>query len=111
MMELRASDEAQLVIPEERHKLEAAQAILSLFDSRHLSSSSSSTDVKAAGVASPSHQSGNNAKVRVRPCEGCKRRRKKCDAVRPVCSTCLLFNVPCVYSQSANWWYEKAQTS
>ncbi|KAI8616533.1 hypothetical protein BC830DRAFT_1167755 [Chytriomyces sp. MP71] len=110
-MESRASEEAQPVIPKERHELEAAQAILSLFDSRRLSSSSSSTEVKEAVLAPPSYQPGNQPKVRVRPCEGCKRRRKKCDAVRPVCSTCLLFNAPCVYSQSANWWYEKAQTS
>ncbi|KAJ1569403.1 hypothetical protein HK405_005388 [Cladochytrium tenue] len=30
-------------------------------------------------------------------CEGCRRRRKKCDGVRPACGFCVKLSEPCVY--------------
>ncbi|KAI8827653.1 hypothetical protein BJ741DRAFT_629182 [Chytriomyces cf. hyalinus JEL632] len=76
-------------------ELEAAQTILMMME---VGAEREPGNDGPSGTGGESSGSALGLRPRVKPCEGCKRRRKRCDAVRPVCGTCAKLRVSCEWT-------------
>jgi hypothetical protein len=53
--------------------------------------------IPAAAVASPPRNCDARAELNPYSCSLCRRRKKKCDRIHPVCTICRKLNVQCTY--------------